>query len=45
MKELKVDADFIPCLPVVGDEMMGSFPFGWNVSRASEWIEENLDQV
>lgn len=45
MKELKVNPAFISCKPVPGDEMLGGFPFNWNVSRALEWIQENLDVV
>lgn len=25
--------------------MLGGFPFNWNVSRALEWIQENLDVI
>lgn len=25
--------------------MLGGFPFNWNITRASEWIEKNLEQV
>jgi hypothetical protein len=45
MKKLKANTDFIPCTPVVGDEMLGGYPFKWNVTRATEWIEQNLEQV
>lgn len=45
MKKLKVNPDFIPCTPVVGDEMLGGYPFKWNVTKAAEWIEKNLDAV
>ncbi|MCP2033591.1 hypothetical protein L1279_000574 [Planomicrobium sp. HSC-17F08] len=45
MAKLKENPDFIPCTPVVGDEMLGGYPFKWNVTRATEWIEKNLDKV
>ena len=45
MKNMKENPGFIPCIPVVGDETLGGFPFNWNVTRASEWIKANLDQV
>lgn len=45
MKELKVNPAFIPCTPVPRDEMLGGFPFNWNISRAWEWIEKNVDEV
>ena len=45
MKELKANGDFIPCKPVPGDEMLGGFPFNWNITRTAAWIAENLDLV
>lgn len=45
MKKLKENPDFIPCTPVEGDEMLGGFPFNWNITRATEWICQNADQV
>lgn len=45
MAKLKENPDFIPCTPVVGDEMLGGYPFRWNVTRAAEWIENNLEEV
>ena len=45
MKELKENPAFIPNVPVVGDETLGGYPFSWNITRASAWIEENQDQV
>lgn len=45
MKELKEKRDFVPCIAVPGDEMLGGFPFNWNISRAAEWVGDNLDQV
>lgn len=45
MKQMKENPDFIPCTAVEGDEMLGGFPFNWHITRATEWIKENLDQV
>ncbi|TAA72839.1 ParB N-terminal domain-containing protein [Planococcus salinarum] len=45
MKKMKANPDFIPCLPVPGDEMLGGFPFNWHISKAAAWIEENPGQV
>lgn len=45
MKRMKENPDFIPCTPVPGDEMLGGFPFNWNISRALEWIDVNLEEV
>lgn len=45
MNELKENPHFLPCTPVAGDEMLGGFPFNWNITRATEWIDENRDQV
>lgn len=45
MRKLKVDPGYVPCTPVGGDEMLGGFPFNWNISRAAVWIEENPEAV
>ena len=45
MRELKENPRFIPCAPVVGDETLGGYPFRWNITTASAWIKDNLDQV
>ncbi|MBX0313296.1 hypothetical protein [Planococcus glaciei] len=44
MAKLKEEPDFIPCTPVMGDEMLGGYPFKWNVTQAA-LIEKNLDKV
>ncbi|ANU27569.2 hypothetical protein I858_011290 [Planococcus versutus] len=43
MKKLKENPDFIPYIAVEGDEMLGGFPFNWHVTRATEWIQANLE--
>lgn len=45
MKVMKTNPNFIPCLPVPGDEMLGGFPFNWHITNATEWIQANRDQV
>lgn len=45
MKKLTENPDFIPYIAVEEDEMLGGFPFNWHVTRATEWIQANLDQV
>lgn len=45
MKKMKENPDFIPCIPVPEDEMLGGFPFNWHITRATEWIEENPELV
>lgn len=45
MRELKENPGFIACEPVAGDETLGGFPFRWNITRASAWIAEHLDEV
>ena len=45
MKELKENPTFVPNVPVVGDETLGGYPFGWNITRASAWVQENLEGV
>lgn len=45
MNKMKENPDFIPCEAAEGDEMLGGFPFNWHVTRATEWIKANPDQV
>lgn len=45
MRKLKENPNFKPCEPVEGDEMLGGYPFRWNITRVTAWIEENPDQV
>ena len=45
MRKLKENPNFIPCKPVIGDEILGGYPFKWNVTAVSAWIEKNLNQV
>lgn len=45
MRKLKEYSNFIPCEPEIGDEILGGYPFNWNVTAVSAWIEKKLNQV
>jgi len=45
MKKLKDNLDFSPCTPEIGDEVLGGYPFKWNITRVSTWIDNNLSEV
>lgn len=45
MKKFKENPNFIPCTPVIGKETLGGYPFRWNITAASAWIEKNMNQV
>ena len=45
MRKLMENPDFFPCTPVLEDELFGSYPFKWNITAATTWIEKNLNQV
>jgi len=45
MKKLKEISDFSPCKPVIGDEVLGGYPFKWNITKISTWINEHLSEV
>lgn len=45
MRMLKENPNFMPCVPVIDDEVLGGYPFRWNITAASAWIEENLNLV
>jgi hypothetical protein len=32
-------------MPVEDDEMLGGFPFNWNITWTTEWIGKNTDKV
>lgn len=33
--ELKENPVFLPCVPVMGDETLGGYPFRWNITSAA----------
>ena len=45
MRKLKENPDFSPCTPKIRDEMIGGYPFKWNITRVSTWIDNNLSAV
>jgi len=45
MRKLKENPDFSPCTPAIGDEVLGCYPFKWNITKISTWIDEHLSEV
>lgn len=45
MKKLIVNGDFKPCLAMPDDEVLGGFPFAWNISELEKWIGSHIDDV
>jgi len=44
-RELIVNDNFKPCLAKLDDEVLGGFPFGWNISELEKWIAAHMDEV
>ncbi|MFD1929244.1 hypothetical protein ACFSFY_14470 [Sporosarcina siberiensis] len=45
MKKLIVNENFKPFLAKSDDEVLGGFPFAWNISELEKWIGSHTDEV
>lgn len=45
MKKLIMNENFKPCLAKSDDEVLGGFPFAWNISELEKWIGSHTDKV